>query len=398
MAAREIVILCGFSIFPTFTGGHLHTACIARSLARLGHQVTLYSLAGRQEDYRLRLPYQRRNIEPGLVEEVNLGLGFGLMQAMARRLGLPRRWQHALLRRGFVPARLKQALAKADVIFCDGSFVPPVPGPWASKPWLMISHNLEYKLLKLGTPSERRNAAWMQAQEAAAPRVYSDILACAEEDQQFFRQHDTSGSRQVPQVGCAVMPDSYLMPPGTRERIRAELGVGEDIKLLAFSGSGFGPNLTALAAVKRFAKLHEDWLLAQGLRFLILGSMESAPYREGALIVTSRVPEIAPYFAAADAGLNPVTTGSGANVKLFEYLAARLPVISTRFGVRGTALLPAVDYIEMDPVDLQPALAQFVAQDRGYWQAHADAVWIRHQDSCDIQRVVAQALKVLPGF
>ncbi len=52
------------------------------------------------------------------------------------------------------------------------------------------------------------------------------------------------------------------------------------------------------------------------------------------------VPEVASYLAAADAGLNAITWGSGSNVKLFEYLAARLPVISTEFGVRGSGLKP----------------------------------------------------------
>ncbi|MES2684730.1 MAG: glycosyltransferase family 4 protein [Pseudomonadota bacterium] len=394
---KRVLIITGNRTFQPLTGGHIRTAVIAQSLARLGYSVHLYCFAGRQEDYGASSS-RMDAIEPNLVQETHLGLAIGITQALLRRLGRSRGWQHALMRRGWVPASLKMAIAKADVILADTPYCPPIPGPWAGKPWLMISHNLEYKLLQLGTSAERRSAAWMQAQEAAAPRVYSDILACAEEDQQFFRQHDGSGSRQIPQVGCAVMPDSYVVPTGTRERIRAELGVGDEIRLLAFSGSGFGPNLTALAAVKRFAKQHEGWLLAQGLRFLILGSMEPAAYREGALIVTSRVPQIAPYFAAADAGLNPVTTGSGANVKLFEYLAARLPVISTRFGARGTALVPGEDFIEMDALDLQPALAQFMAHDQPYWRAHAEAVWIRHQDSCDIQRVVAQALKVLPGF
>ena len=40
--------------------------------------------------------------------------------------------------------------------------------------------------------------------------------------------------------------------------------------------------------------------------------------------MTGPVPEVLPYFAASDAGLNLVTRGSGSNVKLFEYLAAQI--------------------------------------------------------------------------
>ena len=398
MSTKKIVILCCYSIFPPTSGGSVHTAVIGRSLARLGYEVTLYSLAGRQPDYRSRQPYLRKRIEPGLVEEVHLGLGYGLAQAIAGRLGLPRRWQYELIRRGWVPKRLKQLLVEADVVLCDRTFCPRVPGPWAAKPWILISHNLEHRLLAIGNRGDRLHVGWMQKLEREAPAHYDDIMACAEDDQAYFRAHDASGRLKLPLVGSAVSPRDYVVPAGTRKRIRAELGVADGIRLITFSGSGFGPNLGALAVVKAFAAAEREWLLAKQLRFLILGSMEPAAYVEGALIVTGRVPEIAPYFAAADAGLNPITIGSGANVKLFEYLAARLPVISTRFGVRGTSLEAASDYIEFDSPDLKPALEQFIARDSTHWKAHAEAVWLRHQESCDIERVVANAIKVLPGF
>ena len=40
-------------------------------------------------------------------------------------------------------------------------------------------------------------------------------------------------------------------------------------------------------------------------------------------------------LAAADVALNPVLHGSGTNLKVIEYLAAGVPVVSTAFGIRG---------------------------------------------------------------
>ena len=40
-------------------------------------------------------------------------------------------------------------------------------------------------------------------------------------------------------------------------------------------------------------------------------------------------------LAAADVALNPVLHGSGTNLKVIEYLASGVPVVSTAFGVRG---------------------------------------------------------------
>jgi hypothetical protein len=40
-------------------------------------------------------------------------------------------------------------------------------------------------------------------------------------------------------------------------------------------------------------------------------------------------------FNASDFAINPISTGSGTNVKMMEYLAAKLPILTTSFGKRG---------------------------------------------------------------
>jgi hypothetical protein len=127
--------------------------------------------------------------------------------------------------------------------------------------------------------------------------------------------------------------------------------------------------------------------------------MAPAPYREGALIVTGPVPEVIPYFAAGDAGLNPITRGSGSNVKLFEYLVAGLPVISTMFGVRGTELKPDVDFTPFEQGALRPALQRFLeGGTHAQWRARASQVLKRHFRYCDIQELVKDAVAQLPEF
>ncbi len=114
--------------------------------------------------------------------------------------------------------------------------------------------------------------------------------------------------------------------------------------------------------------------------------------------MTGRVPEVVPYFAAADAGLNMVTRGSGSNVKLFEYLAAKLPVISTVFGARGTQLTASTDYLPVSGNDLREVIQHFIGRDRAFWRAQAERVWDRHKRSCDIQDLVSDAISMLPAF
>jgi glycosyltransferase involved in cell wall biosynthesis len=400
---RKILMLCGYRIFPANTGGLVHSTTIARALARMGHDVVVYCLAGRREDYRLaERPaggFRSTAIEPGLVEETHLGFVFGLLQTLFRRLDVPRIWQHELLRRGWVPRRLKMHLQSADLVVADFPFCPPVPGPWAAKPWFMISHELEFRLFQQGRPGERRFARWMESIEAAAPARYRDIFVCAQEDHDFFRSHDPAARLKLPYIRCGVDARSYAVAPGVRERIRADLQLADDDWVFVFSGSGYGPNLEALEDLKRFCRAEADFLARHRIVFLALGSMVRAPFRDGALIATGPVPEVPPYFAAADAGLNPITRGSGSNVKLFEYLAARLPVVSTLFGVRGTELQSGTDFLPYEPERLREALERYLAlRNREQWRSHAQQVWERHYRSCDIQELVRDALAQRPEF
>jgi glycosyltransferase involved in cell wall biosynthesis len=398
----NIVLISGFRIFPSFTGGHIRTGGIARALARMGHRVLIYSLGGRQDDYRLgrlrQANYRVDAIEPNLSEETNLGLIFGLAQAIGRRLDYPRVWQYRLLQSGFVPRRLKQALRGADLIICDMPWCPPIKG-FDDSTWVMLSHNLEHRLLEQGPPRHRRFAAWMKQVERSAPMRYEEILTCADEDHDFFRSCDTGERLQLPIVRNGVDPEAYRATPEARARVRAELGLTEADTLLAFSGSRFAPNLEALEDLRRFCRAEAEFLAREHVHILALGSLSATAGREGALICTGRVPEILPFLAAADAGLNPITRGSGSNVKLFEYLAARLPVISTTFGVRGTALEVNRDYLLYDPSSPADAIRRFLRdKSRSGWREHAEQVWLRNKGSCDISDLVKEAIGKLPQF
>jgi len=399
---KNIVLVSGNRIAPAATGGQVRSISIARALARMGHSVHIFSTAGRREDYRSanlrRGMTMESTIEPRLKESTHLGLTFGVMQAVGRRLDYPRVWQHHMLARGIVPKQLKKALQDADIVLSDLPYCPPIPGPWRKKPWYLISHNLEHKLLEQGSGRPRRFAKWMRDIEGAAPLTYTDILACAEEDRAFFQAHDTRSQLKLPIVRCGVDPRLYAFSSEMRPQMRAKLGLDDEDWVLVFSGSGFAPNVEAFREIEEFCRAEADFLARRRVHILIVGSVSSEPYRRGALIVTGPVPEVLPYFAAGDAGLNLITRGSGSNVKLFEYLAARLPVISTVFGVRGTELTPQLDYLPCSRDDLKEVIQRFVGSDRVFWRAHAEGVWNRHKRSCDIQNLVNDAISQLPAF
>jgi hypothetical protein len=399
---KNIVLVSGNRIAPAATGGQVRTIGIARALARIGHSVHIFSMAGRREDYRTanlcRGLTMESAIEPRLEESTHVGLTFGITQSLARRLDYPRVWQHHMLSWGMVPKQLKKALREADIVLSDLPYCPPIPGPWREKPWFLISHNLEHKLLEQGSARQRRFAGWMRGIESAAPQTYTDIFPCAEEDRVFFQSHDTRSRLKLPMVRCGVDPRLYAFSPEMRGQMRATLGLTDADRVLVFSGSGFAPNVEALREIQEFCRTEAEFLARSRVYLLVVGSVSSESYRDGALIVTGRVPEVVPYFAAGDAGINLVTRGSGSNVKLFEYLAARLPVISTVFGARGTELTAGADYLPCTRNDLKEVIRQFIGSDRIHWRTRAEEVWNRHKHSCDIQELVNGAISVLPQF
>ena len=391
--SKKIVLLSGLKIFPNLNGGHLRTGGVAKSLARLGHDVKIYSIAGRRDDYGLGEAYAEQRIEARLHEEINLSLGLGIVQAIARRLGLPRFWQYFAIRFGLVSWRMHKHIAEADLVICDLPFTPPVLSLERQQSWWLLSHNLEHRLLEQGGRIERLLAPWMRKVEAMAPQRYSAILTCAPEDQRFFALHRAPGEAVLVPVSNGIDSEVYGQAQHERERLRALWGLDEHDWLLVFSGSHFAPNSEALSVLRSFCHREAVFLRERRIQFLVLGSLCAQAHRDEFMIVTGRVPETVPYFAAADAALNPVTRGSGSNVKMFEYLAARLPVISTGFGLRGTQLKDGVDVLVYQGDELKDRLDQLTrGGDKQVWRLHAEAVWERHRQSSDMTELLRTAL------
>lgn len=56
------------------------------------------------------------------------------------------------------------------------------------------------------------------------------------------------------------------------------------------------------------------------------------------------VAEIGPYLETAAVAVNPAVAGAGVNIKMVEYLAAAVPVVSTSFAAAGLGLVPDHDF------------------------------------------------------
>jgi glycosyltransferase involved in cell wall biosynthesis len=160
------------------------------------------------------------------------------------------------------------------------------------------------------------------------------VLACSHEDREVFARVygiDHVKIRVVPN-GIFVLDQSPL-PLEQKEEVRNRLVPGAQA-LAVFLGSDYAPNNEAADFI--ISKLAQVF---PRITFAILGSCCQTLY--GKFPDNVRVVGIVDdetkrnWMQAADIALNPLSRGSGTSIKMFDFMAAGLPVITTEIGGRG---------------------------------------------------------------
>ena len=341
----RVLFLSGLQIHPTLSGGNLRSFALAGALQRQGLDVFVHSLVGRKSDYRARRPSSVQAWPSGVQEHVDRGLIGFVAQFGSYALSLPPLWLTAALRAAAVspgevllPSRLRQRLAWCDAVVADFPFVHPVFAAPSARGRLRVlsTHNLEHRLYDGTSPYGRALRAIVRRTELAAAAACDVLVTCCAGDQEFFEAH-AAGPRSL-LVPNGIEPARFHGIASRRAATRQALGLTEDVRVLLFTASKYGPNREALDYLLEFARRHGPLLAEQRLHILVAGNVTADPIRLPGFTATGKVEAVEPYFAAADAALNPVSTGAGTNVKMCEFIAVRLPIVTTAFGARGFRL------------------------------------------------------------
>ena len=302
---------------------------------------------------------------------------------------VPKTWRHAFLQRwltrvGRFPecsamvvslasyaekeyrALVRERCSEAEVVVHEFPFLVQHARKRPGQLLVYDAHNVEFDLQRtmlrgpLGALLSRY-VRWLES------------LACRESDVVFATSAD---DRQRLIELYRIAPDKVFVAPNgvdvtglrattaeERKDARRQLGLdGEDV--LLFVGSFHPPNLEAV-----------EWLVGTlaprlpAALFLIAGSAargeESAPLPPNVARL-GRVTDEAKtlLLRAADVALNPMFSGSGTNLKMLDYLAAGLPVVTTAVGARGLALTSGRQAI-VCPVEDFPAQITRLLRDEG---------------------------------
>ena len=118
-----------------------------------------------------------------------------------------------------------------------------------------------------------------------------------------------------------------------KNKLKLRLGIGKRM-VAVFAGSYHPPNIKALPTIVETAKKVKNVL------FLVIGDVclgiKEKEIPDNLLLMgVLKEEEKDLLFKISDIGLNPVESGSGTNVKLAEYMAYGLIVVTTAFGKRG---------------------------------------------------------------
>jgi glycosyltransferase involved in cell wall biosynthesis len=324
--------------YPPRRGNQIRTWGLLSNLSSRW-RVDSYSLTIQRTD--LPLPRRVHPVTSNWNDHRTLSPLLTAWMAGLGRLGYPQAYTDQLL--GLTPRRrLTSALAEADVVMV----APPYHLAWVRRhtpvtvPVVLDEHSIEAHMYrKQDNWLGRRIAAEVDHCERRALGLADMVLVTCEPDAEYAV---AAGARRVEIVPNAADLNRFRpVSSAERTRIRNELGLPPDRRLGIFIGSGHPPNVAAVVRLEEQA-----WRYAEsGLLVLVVGrSGLGRPRVEGVLHV-GEVTDVVPYLQAADLALCPLESGSGTSIKMAEYLAAGLPLVSTEVGVRGLQLKPGVEVV-----------------------------------------------------
>lgn len=339
---RRVVVLNDYPVMPAQQGGQVRIDAVLRTLAEDGASVSLLTLGTngyrryqehpRIEEVNIPRSFWHRRLDMRL----NAWMGCGCDDVSAILVG--RSLLGRILLRNY-RSLLRRELRRADAVLLSHPYMEPLTQRLPTGLRLFYdSHNTEHslkeKLYKPGLLARFLIRAVRKAEFAAARR--SEAVYCVSEENRQHLLPDVPGMENKGQVApngvnCS---ECIVRSPADKRGLKRLAGLPTGPTAI-FLGSGHPPNAEA-------ARIIREQLAPQNpeITFLLVGNVcgwfHGLPWPANVMpmgMVSSPVKAF--LLQLSDVALNPMLTGSGTSLKLFDYLAHGLPVITTAVGARG---------------------------------------------------------------
>lgn len=326
-------------LHPTTKGGQIRTLEMLRQMHRR-HEIHFVAFADPAEpEGPARAPeYCTRAWPVPLSVPPRRSLRFALAAAANLASPLPlsiERYRSAAMRQ-----TISKLLAEPfDSIVCD--FLTPAPNIDAIEDCVLFEHNVETVIWErhaetAGNPLlgsyMRLQARRMERYEADLCRRVRHVVAVSETDAQRFRER--FGLESVTAIATGIDATAFA-PPEEPVAPAADL---------AFTGSmDWMPNIDGVAwFVESVMPL--IWQRRPECTLAVVGRTPVPRIRELAadprIRVTGTVPDIRPSLWGSRVAVVPLRIGGGTRLKIYEAMAAGIPVVSTAIGAEGLPVTP----------------------------------------------------------
>lgn len=296
----------------------------------------------RERQYRVgRQPVLRAmaRIVPGAFSDVDSA--FKVLESLRMRV-------HA-------PPPLRTVLGDADVAVVEHPWQFAYVADHAGDTALVYSsHNVETEYHRfLGDCAATRPL--LGAVERAERRAVSGadlVVTTSRRDADSYRdEFDPDGAYHVtPNAAPRPDPIDDAAADATARSIPDH--VPDDAFVCLFVGTAHRPNRVA---VEHLLSVATEVDRAEFVVVGTVGSFLDETETPDNVHLSGYVDDLRPYYAVADVAVNPVTTGSGSNVKLPTYFANGLPVLTTPFGARGLPIATG-EHCLVGPIEELPDL------------------------------------------
>lgn len=338
---RKITVVSTYGVYPPRGGGQNRIFYLYKELAKT-MRVEIVALVHESERY------QKCEIAPNLFEiRVPKSPEHAAKEyEMSQKAGIPITDIAMLYLPDATPALIeafRESAADALAVVASQPYTFAFAQRHTRLPIIQDSQNVEYTLKKQMLDDNPYNAQLLQTLFEAEKKATQEAVFtafCSAQDVETMRERYAIDPKAliVPN-GVDLHSVPYVSPQERLER-QKELGFGDE-KLALFIGSYHQPNIEAVEAIFDMAKKHSDF------RFVIMGSVgkyfegKSCPHNVGfAGIVTDEEKSL--YLSVANVALNPMLSGSGTNLKMLDYMAAGVRVVTTAVGARGLDIPPGL--------------------------------------------------------
>lgn len=255
---------------------------------------------------------------------------------LSLRPKLPIFFPHSLDQASFSLARRK--MIQSSIVQVE----TPWPFDWVfkntpkDKPIVLNEHQVEFLAYQKHIPD--KNLRMLRKKEKCAVEKSDQIFVVSEDEKTTLCKEYSIDEEKIQVVPNGV--DTSVFKPSTekvKKNLKSRFGFSNKIIIL-FVGSACPPNFEAVKAIDDVASKVKNY----NVLFLIVGSVGEYVHKTKShnVFYTGYVNDVQPYLGMADIAINPRFSypGGVSNIKILEYLASGLPVISAGYAAQVLSL------------------------------------------------------------